>query len=115
MSPSNAKAPKPAPAATVPAPERAPATRVGVVRSDKRDRTRKVAFEYLAKHPKYGKYTRQRTVLHVHDEKNESHVGDIVEVAPCRPVSKSKSWRVVRIVERRGAAAAALESASQVG
>jgi len=76
-------------------------TRVGVVESDRRDRTRKVVISYLAKHPKYGKYVKRRTVLHVHDAENESRNGDVVEVAQCRPVSKTKSWRLVRIVDRR--------------
>lgn len=74
--------------------------RVGVVESDARDKTRKVVINYLAKHPKYGKYVRRRTVLHVHDEGNESHRGDRVEVAPCRPISKTKRWRLVRVVEK---------------
>ncbi|RMH30141.1 MAG: 30S ribosomal protein S17 [Planctomycetota bacterium] len=74
--------------------------RVGVVRSDKRDRTRTVEIRYLAKHPKYGKYMRKRTVLQVHDADNASAEGDRVEVAPCRPVSKTKRWMLVRVVEK---------------
>jgi small subunit ribosomal protein S17 len=76
-------------------------SRIGVVESDKRDKTRKVVIDYLAKHRKYGKYVRRRTVLHVHDEDNTSRMGDRVEVAPCRPMSKTKSWRLVRVVEAR--------------
>lgn len=75
-------------------------TRVGLVDSDKRDKTRRVVVEFLARHPKYGKYIRKRTVLHVHDEGNESRRGDRVEVAECRPVSKTKSWELVRVVDR---------------
>lgn len=75
--------------------------RVGVVQSDKRDKTRKVVIGYMAKHPKYGKYVKKRTVLHVHDEANESREGDVVEVVQCRPISKTKSWRLNRVVERR--------------
>lgn len=75
--------------------------RTGIVESDARDKTRKVVIGFLAKHPKYGKYIKRRTVLHVHDEKNESRVGDLVEVVPCRPVSKTKSWKLIRIVEKR--------------
>lgn len=75
------------------------ATRIGVVESDKRDKSRKVVVGYLARHPKYGKYVRKRTVLQVHDEANESKKGDRVEVAPCRRVSKTKAWKLVRIVE----------------
>lgn len=78
---------------------RAKGARIGVVESDARDKTRKVVVQFLAKHPKYGKYLRKRTALHVHDEGNESKRGDRVEVAPCRPVSKTKAWRLVRIVE----------------
>ena len=76
-------------------------TRIGVVETDARDKTRKVVVNYLQRHPKYGKYIRQRTVLHVHDENNESRKGDVVEVSQCRPVSKTKCWRLVKIVERR--------------
>lgn len=75
-------------------------SRLAVVESDKRDKSRKVVIAFLAKHPKYGKYLRKRTVLHVHDENNESHAGDQVEIAPCRPVSKTKRWRVVRVVKK---------------
>jgi len=90
------------------------ATRTGVVETDKRDKTRKVVVSYMSKHPKYGKYIRQRTVLHVHDENNESRVGDVVEVAQCRPLSKTKCWRLLRIVDKRSEQAAALASAAQV-
>ncbi|MEQ8770926.1 MAG: 30S ribosomal protein S17 [Phycisphaerales bacterium] len=76
-------------------------TRIGVVESDKRDKTRKVVIQYRAKHPKYGKYVLKRTVLQVHDEGNESGAGDVVEIAECRPVSKTKRWRLVRVVEKR--------------
>ncbi|MBL4591780.1 MAG: 30S ribosomal protein S17 [Phycisphaerales bacterium] len=75
--------------------------KIGIVESDSRDKTRKVVIKYRTKHPKYGKYVSKRTVLHVHDEKNESHNGDVVEVAQCRPVSKTKSWKLMRVVEKR--------------
>lgn len=75
--------------------------RTGIVESDARDKTRKVVIGFLARHPKYGKFIKRRTVLHVHDEGNESRVGDVVEVVPCRPISKTKSWRLSRVVERR--------------
>ena len=75
-------------------------TKIGTVESDKRDKTRTVVVAFTAMHPKYGKYVRKRTVLQVHDEKNESRLGDRVEVAPIRPRSRSKSWAVIRIVER---------------
>ena len=73
---------------------------IGMVTSDKVNKTRKVVFEYLARHAKYNKYVKRQTVLHVHDEKNESRIGDHVEVMSCRPVSKSKTWRLVRIVTK---------------
>lgn len=73
----------------------------GVVESDARDKSRKVVIQYKAKHPKYGKYVSKRTVLHVHDENNESSVGDVVEIVQCRPISKTKSWKLNRIVEKR--------------
>jgi small subunit ribosomal protein S17 len=80
-------------------PENSP-RRVGVVESDARDKTRKVVVAFVARHPKYGKFTKRRTVLHVHDEKNESRVGDRVEVAECRPISRTKSWVLLRVVEK---------------
>jgi len=73
---------------------------VGVVGSDKRDKTRTVVVHFQAKHAKYGKYMKRQTVLQAHDEANESKSGDTVEVAPCRPVSKTKTWKVVRVVAR---------------
>ena len=71
---------------------------IGMVTSDKVNKTRKVVVEYLARHAKYNKYVKRQTVLHVHDDRNESRSGDQVEVASCRPISKSKTWRLVRIV-----------------
>ena len=79
-------------------------TQVGRVVSDKRDQTRKVVVEFLAKVPKYGKYVRRRSVFHIHDQKNESGLGDKVEIAPCRPISKTKSWRLVKVLEKAPAA-----------
>ena len=73
---------------------------IGVVTSDKVTKTRKVIFEYLSRHAKYNKYVKRQTVLHVHDEKNESRVGDQVEVMSCRPISKTKTYRLVRIVTK---------------
>ena len=83
---------------TITVPENSP-RKVGIVESDKRDKTRTVAIAYSVKHPKYGKYMSKRTVLHVHDEKNESKRGDRVEVAECRPISKTKSWILLRVLE----------------
>ncbi len=71
-----------------------------VVVSDKRDKTIKVVVESLVKHPRYGKYIHQRTTMHVHDENNDARVGDKVEIIESRPISKTKNWRLVRVVER---------------
>ena len=79
-------------------PEKSP-RRTGIVTSDKRDKTRKVEIAFSVQHPKYGKYIRRRTVLHVHDEQNASSVGDRVEIAECRPISKTKSWVLLRVIE----------------
>lgn len=76
---------------------------IGMVTSDKVSKTRKVVFEYLSKHAKYNKYVKRQTVLHVHDENNVSHVGDQVEVMACRPISKTKTYRLVRIVTKGAA------------
>ena len=78
--------------------------RTGVVATAKRDKTCCVSIDYLTRHPKYGKYIRQRTVLHVHDEDNVAKVGDRVEIAECRPISKTKSWVLLRVVEAAAAA-----------
>jgi len=75
--------------------------KIGVVESDARDKSRKVVIHYKTKHPKYGKYVSKRTVMHVHDENNESHNGDIVEITQCKPISKSKSWTLTKVVEKR--------------
>ena len=74
-------------------------TKVGVVVSDARDKTRTVAIEYQAKHTKYGKYIARTAKFHVHDPENASKNGDRVEIASCRPISKTKTWRLVKVVE----------------
>ena len=84
---------------TIEIPENSP-RKTGVVESDKGEKTCKVVINYLSKHPKYGKYIKRRTVLQVHDESNQSHTGDRVEVAECRPISKTKSWVLTRVVEK---------------
>jgi small subunit ribosomal protein S17 len=73
---------------------------IGVVESDVRDKTIKVRIDRLVKWPKYGKYVRRKTIIHAHDERNEARVGDVVEVTECRPISKTKTWRLLRIVSR---------------
>src|SRR5215203_4289396 len=75
-------------------------TVVGVVASDKGDKTIKVIVNFQTKHPKYGKYLKRRSVLHAHDEKNEAKEGDTVEIAECRPLSKTKHHRLLRIVKK---------------
>ena len=72
----------------------------GVVASDKGDKTIKVVVAYQTRHAKYGKYLKRRTVLHAHDEVNDAKEGDTVEITECRPLSKTKHHRLLRIVER---------------
>lgn len=72
----------------------------GVVLSNSGDKTVKVVINYKVKHPKYGKYVRRRTTLAVHDERNESNVGDTIDITECRPRSKTKNWRLVRVVQK---------------
>jgi small subunit ribosomal protein S17 len=75
-------------------------TLTAVVISNSGDKSIKVAVDLKVKHPKYGKYIKRRTKLGVHDEHNQAGVGDVVEVAECRPYSKTKSWRLVKVVEK---------------
>lgn len=71
-----------------------------VVVSKSGDKSIKVAIEYKIKHPKYGKYIKRKTTFSVHDELNAANVGDLVEVTECRPYSKTKSWRLVKVIEK---------------
>jgi small subunit ribosomal protein S17 len=80
--------------------ERKLKTLTGVVVSNSGDKSVKVTIDFKVKHPKYGKYIKRRTKIGVHDEHNQSGVGDVVEIAECRPRSKTKSWRLVKIVQR---------------
>jgi small subunit ribosomal protein S17 len=80
--------------------ERKLKTLTGVVVSNSGDKSVKVAIDFKVRHPKYGKYVKRRTKLGVHDEHNQGGVGDVVEIAECRPRSKTKSWRLVKIIER---------------
>ncbi len=75
-------------------------TLTAAVVSKSGDKSVTVAIDYKVKHPKYGKYMKRRTKLAVHDEHNQSGVGDIVEIAQCRPCSKRKSWRLLKIVQK---------------
>ncbi|TWU45966.1 30S ribosomal protein S17 [Novipirellula aureliae] len=70
----------------------------GVVTSDKMSKTRRVEINRVVKHPKYKKYVKRSTVCHMHDENNESGVGDRVELIESPPVSKLKRWRLVRVL-----------------
>jgi len=75
-------------------------TLVGVVTRDKMQKTRRVEIQRLVKHPRYGKYIKRRTICYVHDENNETRAGDTVEIMETRPLSKTKNWRLVRVVKR---------------
>ena len=70
----------------------------GIVTRDKMAKTRRVEVERLVRHPKYGKFVKRRTVCYAHDEKNESHLGDTVEIIESRPLSKLKRWELVKVV-----------------
>ena len=72
----------------------------GIVVSKSGDKSVGVQINYTVKHPVYGKYIKRRTKLGVHDERNESGIGDVVEIVECRPISKTKNWRLVKIVEK---------------
>jgi small subunit ribosomal protein S17 len=88
---------------------------VGVVTSDKMQKTRRVEIPRLIKHPVYGKYIRQRTICHVHDEEEASALGDTVEIIEAQPRSKMKRWDLVRVVKRNSEAdIAALRAAREV-
>lgn len=75
-------------------------TVTGRVVSDKMDKSITVLIERRVKHPVYGKYVKRSSKVHAHDEKNECNTGDLVTVKECRPLSKSKNWTLVSIVER---------------
>jgi small subunit ribosomal protein S17 len=75
-------------------------TLTGKVVSDKMDKSITVMVERRVKHPVYGKFVRKSTKLHAHDENNECKEGDVVTIAECRPISKSKTWRLVEVVEK---------------
>jgi len=87
---------------TPPAPRQSgtPQVRQGVVVSDKADKTITVRIDIAKRHPRYQKIVRTTKSLHAHDERNDAHEGDTVRVVECRPMSRSKRWRLVEIVER---------------
>lgn len=80
--------------------QKARKTRIGVVVSDKMDKTVVVAIHKLVPHPMYKKFVKQRLKYKAHDEANECRVGDTVEIEETRPLSRDKRWRVMRLVER---------------
>lgn len=73
---------------------------VGLVTSDKMTKTRRVEIPRMVKHPKYGKFIRGRTICYVHDENEESAVGDTVEIIESGPISKKKRWNLQRVVSK---------------
>ena len=75
-------------------------TLVGTVISNKMDKTVTILIERKVKHPLYGKYIKRSTKLHAHDENNQCNEGDLVEIVSCRPISKSKSWNIVNVLEK---------------
>lgn len=75
-------------------------TLTGVVISRSGDKSVKIAIDYKVRHPKYGKYVRRRIKLGVHDVKNQCTIGDVVEVAQCRPCSKTKNYRLVNVLQK---------------
>ncbi|MEX1993322.1 MAG: 30S ribosomal protein S17 [Steroidobacteraceae bacterium] len=78
-------------------------TLTGIVVSNKMNKTISVAVERLIKHPTYGKFVRRTTKLLAHDENNECREGDTVSISECRPLSRHKAWRLVRVIERASA------------
>lgn len=72
----------------------------GCVISDKMQKTAVIAVERFVKHPIYGKFIKRTTKLHFHDENNECVIGDKIEIRECRPISKTKSWILLRILEK---------------
>jgi small subunit ribosomal protein S17 len=87
--------------AAVTAQTRTPAkTQIGLVVSDKRNKTITVEVRRVVKHARYGKYLYRSTLYHAHDEKEEAKTGDRVEIQACRPISKQKRWSLVRIIEK---------------
>jgi small subunit ribosomal protein S17 len=74
--------------------------RVGLVISNKMDKTIRVFVERKVKHPKYGKFVKKSSKFMAHDEKNECNIGDVVRIMETRPLSKNKCWRLIEIIER---------------
>lgn len=75
-------------------------TKIGVVTSNRMEKTVTVEIERKTKHPIYGKFVKKTTKFHAHDEKNECGIGDVVKIMEARPLSKTKHWRLVEVVEK---------------
>src|ERR1043165_6322918 len=75
-------------------------TKTGVVTSNKMTKTITVSVERRVKHPIYGKFVKKTTKFHAHDEKNECSIGDVVKIMETRPLSKTKRWRLVEVIEK---------------
>jgi small subunit ribosomal protein S17 len=75
-------------------------TQTGSVTSNKMDKSATVLIERKVKHPLYGKFVKKSTKLHIHDENNECSIGDTVQITECRPISKTKSWTLVKVIEK---------------
>jgi small subunit ribosomal protein S17 len=89
---------------------------VGVVTGDKTPKTRRIEVARLVRHPRYGKILRRKTVCTAHDEENQSRTGDLVEIVESRPLSRTKRWRLVRVVEKgRSVEATARRAADEAG
>jgi len=74
--------------------------KIGIVTSNKMDKTITVSIERKLRHPIYGKFVKKTNKFHAHDEKNECNIGDVVRISETRPLSKLKSWRLLEILER---------------
>ena len=72
----------------------------GSVISDRMDKSAIVLIERKVKHPIYGKFVKKSTKLHIHDEKNECGIGDTVQISECRPISRTKSWTLVKVINK---------------
>jgi small subunit ribosomal protein S17 len=75
-------------------------TERAVVISKSGSKSIRVRIDFTVKHPMYGKYLRRKTVLGVHDETNQAGLGDVVEIVECRPISKTKNWRLLKVIEK---------------
>lgn len=75
-------------------------TRIGVVTSNKMDKTITVSVERMLRHPMYGKFVKKSKKFHAHDEVNQCTIGDLVKIMETRPMSKTKRWRLIEVVEK---------------